>query len=80
MVVFHSIFNICCGPPLSYLHERNLENKKKLMLLQIMNNDGLNSKNIVNCVSTFNDIYILIVIQGNNHEMDSVSCESSWDE
>ena len=50
------------------------------MLLQIMNNDGLNSKNIMNCVKTFNDISLLILIQGNNHEMDSVSSESSWDE
>jgi hypothetical protein len=36
-----------------------------------MNNDGLNSKNIVDCVNTFNDISLLIVIQGNNHEMNS---------
>lgn len=45
-----------------------------------MNNDGLNSKNIMICVKTFNDISLLILIQGNNHEMDSVSSESSWDE
>jgi hypothetical protein len=42
-----------------------------------MNSDGLNSKNIVNCVNAFNDVSLLIVTQGNNHEMNSVSCECS---
>ena len=34
---------------------RNLENKKKLMQVQIMNSARLNSKNIVNIVGIFND-------------------------
>jgi hypothetical protein len=34
---------------------RNLENRKKLMPVQIMNNVDLNSMNIMNNVSTFND-------------------------
>ena len=34
---------------------RNLENKKRLMLMQIMNNVGMNSENIVIVVGIFND-------------------------
>ena len=34
---------------------RNIENKKKLMPVQIMTSAGLNSKNIVNNVSILND-------------------------
>ena len=34
---------------------RNLENKKKLMPVRIMNSAGMNSKNIVNNVSIFSD-------------------------
>ena len=34
---------------------RNLENKKKLMLVQITNSASMNSKNIVNRVGIFND-------------------------
>ena len=40
-----------------------------------MNSDDLNNKNIVNSVGIFNDIDLLVVLQGNNHEMNSVSCE-----
>jgi hypothetical protein len=35
---------------------RSLENKKKLAPVQTMNSGGLNSENIVNNVSVFNDI------------------------
>ena len=34
---------------------RNLKNKKKLMMIRMMNNAGLNDKNIMNSVGTFND-------------------------
>jgi hypothetical protein len=34
---------------------RNLQKKNKLLLVQIMNNFGMNSKNIVNNISIFND-------------------------
>ena len=49
MVMFHSRFSIQHGPPLSYLHGKNLENKNKI-------DAGSNSKNIVNSASVFNDI------------------------
>ena len=35
--------------------ERNLENEKKLTPVKIMNNTGMNSKNIMNNVNIFND-------------------------
>jgi hypothetical protein len=38
---------------------RNLENGKKLKPVQILNNVGLNSKNIVNSVGIFNDSSII---------------------
>ena len=38
---------------------RNLENKKKLTLVQIMNSVGMNSKNIIYNVSIFNDHAIM---------------------
>ena len=49
MVVFHSIFSIWHGQPLSYLHGKNLSP------VQIMNSDGMNSKNIVKNVGITND-------------------------
>ena len=55
VVVFHSIFSIWHGPPLSYLHERNLENRKKLALVRITNSAGMDTMNIVNNVGIFND-------------------------
>ena len=39
---------------------RNLKNKKKRMLVQIMNVDGMNSKNIVICVGIFFDSIMII--------------------
>ena len=44
----------------------NLENKKKLTLIRIMNNAGLNSKNIVKSVGILKDIVLLIVLIGYN--------------
>lgn len=38
---------------------RNLENRKKLTLVQIMNNAGFNNKNIVNNDSIFNDSVVI---------------------
>ena len=38
---------------------RNLKNKKKPIPVRIMSSTGLNSKNIVNSVGTFDDIYII---------------------
>jgi hypothetical protein len=35
---------------------RNLENKKRLTLVQLMNSVSLDSKSIVNSVGIFNDI------------------------
>lgn len=45
-----------------------------------MNSASLESENIVNSVVIFNEIDILIVIQLNFFEMNSVLCECSWDE
>jgi hypothetical protein len=54
---------------------RNLENKKELTLIQIMNSDDLNSKNIM-IVSLFSTIgFLLIVILGNNSGMNSAPYE-----
>ena len=36
---------------------RNLENRKKLMPVRIMNNANMNNENIVNSVGMFNDSY-----------------------
>ena len=47
MVVFLSIFSIYHMSPLSYLHG------KKLMLVQLINNASMNSKNVVNNVGIF---------------------------
>ena len=55
MVVFRSIFSSWHGPPLYYLHGKNLENKNKMLSVQTMTSAGLNSKNIVNIVVIFND-------------------------
>ena len=52
------IFSMSYGPPLSYLHGRNLENKK-LMPVWIMNNANLISKNIVYSVGIFNDNVVM---------------------
>ena len=38
---------------------RNLENKKKLMPLQIMNIAGMKSKNIANSVNIFSDNVVM---------------------
>jgi hypothetical protein len=51
---------------------KNLENKKKLMPVQIMNSAGLNSKNIVISAGNFNVVMILIVIPSNNIGMNNV--------
>lgn len=59
---------------------RNLETGENLMLVQIMNNAGLNSKNIMNNVNTSNDRVVINSMFGNNIVMNSVSYEYSWDE
>ena len=59
MVVFHSISIIWHGHPLSCLHGRNSKNRKKLMLVRIMNSVGMNSKNIMNNIKIFNDSAIM---------------------
>ena len=38
---------------------RNLENRKNLIMVQIMNSASFNSKNILNSVGMFNDIDII---------------------
>jgi hypothetical protein len=38
---------------------RNLENKKKLTLVQIMNSFSMNNKNIVNSVGIFNNSVVM---------------------
>ena len=53
---------------------RNLENKKQLTLLQMMNNAGLDSKNIMNSFSIFNDNMTLIGFVGYNIGMNNISC------
>ena len=53
MVVFHLAIDM--GLRYLTLMRRNLENKKKLMPVRIMNSAGMNSKNIVNNVSIFSD-------------------------
>ena len=52
---------------------RNLENKKKLMPVRIMNSAALNSENIVISASIFNVVLILIIISRNNMGMNNVS-------
>ena len=53
------------------------------MLVQIMNDASLNSKNIMNIVGIFNFsmiVLILIIIPRNNTGMNNVSYEYSYDE
>jgi len=52
--------------------KRNLENKKKLMLIGRVDNVGLNSKNIVKKVGIFDDSVLLIVFIGYNVGMNNV--------
>jgi hypothetical protein len=59
MVVFHCIFSIWHGSPLSYLHGRNLESKKKLMPIRMMNSAGMNNINIVNNIDISSDNVVL---------------------
>ena len=54
---------------------RNLKNKKKLMLVRIMNNVGMNSMNIENNVNIFSDSATTIVFLVNNVGMNNVSYE-----
>ena len=41
---------------------RNLENRKKLTFVRLMNNVSLNSKNIVNSVGIFSDSVAMNII------------------
>ena len=59
---------------------RNLENKKKLMLVRIMNSTSLNNKIIVNNIGIFNDDASIKANSKNNASMNIVSCEYSCDE
>lgn len=56
---------------------RNLDNKKKLTPIQIMDNVGLYSKNIMNRVGIHNDIFLLktMIISRNNIGINDVSCK-----
>ena len=38
---------------------RNLENRKKLTLVQTMNNDGMKNKNVGNSVNNFTDTAVM---------------------
>lgn len=57
-----------------YIYGKKLRNWEKFDVVQIMNNAGLNSKNIMNNVNIFNDRF------ANNIVMNNVSYEYSWDE
>ena len=60
MVVFHSLSSVWHGAPLSCLHtKRNLENRKTLTSIQIMNSVSLSSTTIVNSVGIFNDNVVM---------------------
>ena len=50
------------------------------MLVGIMNNVGLNNKNIVNCVGIFNESVAMNSTPWNNTRMNNVSCEYYQDE
>ena len=54
---------------------RNLENKKKLTLVQIMNSVGMNSKNIIYNVNISMIMLLWVVFSMNTTGMNSVSCE-----
>lgn len=54
MVVFRSIFSIGMGLHYLTFIGRNVENRKKVMLVQINSTAIMNSKNIVNNVSKCN--------------------------
>ena len=66
-------FSIWHGPPLSYLHGKKPRKWKKLTPVWIMNNAGLNSKNIVNGGSISIIIMLFVVISRNNIGMSNVS-------
>ena len=59
-----SVFYLACDMGLHYLTfmGRKLENKKKLTPVRIMNSASINSKNIVNNVSIFNDSVVMTSI------------------
>ena len=83
MVVFRCIFSIWYGPPLSYLHGRNLRKRKKLTPLQIMHDASMNSKNIVNRVDIFLMIVLLwtLFLENNtmmNNESKEYFCDEQW--
>ena len=59
MVVFHSILAHDMDVQYLIFMGRNLENKKKLMPLQIMNIAGMKSKNIANSVNIFSDNVVM---------------------
>ena len=57
------------------LMERNLEYRKKLMFVRIMNNIGLSGKNIMNSFNIFNNKCAINNIIGNNIRMNNNICE-----
>lgn len=58
----------------------NLENRKKLMIVRIMNSTNLNNKPIVNSIGISMISILLIKISKNDIRMNIVSCEYSCDE
>ena len=77
----YSIIYVAFDMDLHYLTfmRRNLQNKKKLMPVRIMNIVNMNIKNIVNNVGIVNDAlinmpFLLMVLLGNNHGMNNDSC------
>ena len=53
MVVFPFIFKILHGPPLSYLHAKNLRKHEEIDAHTNNDSAGLNNKNMLNSVSIF---------------------------
>jgi hypothetical protein len=53
--------------------ERNLESRKKLTPVRLMNDAGLNNKNIMNCVGIFNNNFFININSRNDIMMNNVS-------
>ena len=74
MVVFHFIFSIWHGPPLSYLHGNKWPQYKQCIGLICI----VRIFWIVFVISMM--VLLWIAIIGDDNGMNSVSCEYSWDE
>jgi hypothetical protein len=78
--VFHSIFSVWEGPPLSYLHGKKLRELEEIDAGTNNEQCRYDNKNNVNIVGIFNNIYFISNKLKESYWMNNVSCEYLWDE